>query len=166
MPDKKRILNENEKFMKRALVLAEKSASEGEVPVGAVIVKDGKVIATGRNKREGKKNALHHAEIEAINRACKKIGQWRLLDCDVYVTLEPCPMCAGAIINSRIRKVYYGAKDPKAGACESIVKLFDLGFNHKPELISGVLEQACSEVLKNFFKKLRKGSCNFKKNMI
>lgn len=153
---------ESEKFMKRALKLAEKSASEGEVPVGAVIVKDGEIIATGRNKREKKNNALHHAEIEAINKACKKLGQWRLLDCVMYVTLEPCPMCAGAIINSRIRKVYYGAKDPKAGACGSVVNLFDLGFNHKPELISSVLEEDCSEVLKTFFKNLRKGACKIK----
>lgn len=152
-------LKEIEKFMKKALKLAEKSASEGEVPVGAVIVEDGKIIATGRNKREKKNNSLHHAEIEAINRACKKLGQWRLLDCDIYVTLEPCPMCAGAIINSRIRKVYFGAKDPKAGACGSVVDLFNLGFNHKPELISSVLEEDCSEILKTFFKNLRKGAC-------
>lgn len=152
-------LKEIEKFMKKALKLAEKSASEGEVPVGAVIVEDGKIIATGRNKREKKNNSLHHAEIEAINRACKKLGQWRLLDCDIYVTLEPCPMCAGAIINSRIRKVYFGAKDPKAGACGSVVDLFKLGFNHKPELISSVLEEDCSEILKTFFKNLRKGAC-------
>ena len=152
-------LKEIEKFMKKALKLAEKSASEGEVPVGAVIVEDGKIIATGRNKREKKNNSLHHAEIEAINRACKKLGQWRLLDCDIYVTLEPCPMCAGAIINSRIRKVYFGAHYPKAGACGSVVDLFNLGFNHKPELISSVLEEDCSEILKTFFKNLRKGAC-------
>ena len=162
MNDNEKNLKENEKFMRRALILAKKSALEGEVPVGSVIVKDGKVIATGRNKRENKKNALHHAEIEAINKACRKIGEWRLLDCDMYVTLEPCPMCAGAIINSRIRRVYYGAKDPKTGACESVVDLFDLGFNHKPEVISGVLEEECSAILKTFFKKLRKRSCKIK----
>jgi len=166
MKERDRSLEENERFMKRALKLAEKSDSEGEVPVGAVIVKDGEIIAVGRNKREKKKNALFHAEIEAINKACKKLGQWRLLDCDIYVTLEPCPMCAGAIINSRIRKVYFGAKDPKAGACGSVVNLFDLEFNHKPELKSGILEEDCSEMLRKFFKKLRKRSCKVKQNML
>lgn len=160
--DEEKNLKQMEKFMKKALKLAEKSASEGEVPVGAVIAKDGKIIATGRNKREKKNNALYHAEIEAINKACKKLGQWRLLDCDMYVTLEPCPMCAGAIINSRIRKLYFGAKDPKAGACGSVVNLFDLGFNHKPELKLSVLEDDCSEILKKFFKNLRKGACKIK----
>lgn len=162
MKENAKNFKEIEKFMKRALNLAKKSAKEGEVPVGAVIVKDGEIISTGRNKREKKNNALYHAEIEAINKACKKLGQWRLLDCDMYVTLEPCPMCAGAIINSRIRKVYYGAKDPKTGACGSVVNLFNLGFNHKPELISGVLEESCSVILKTFFKNLRKGACKIK----
>ncbi|MBR1778950.1 MAG: tRNA adenosine(34) deaminase TadA [Clostridia bacterium] len=145
-----------EKYMKKALALAKKAAKEGEVPVGAVLVKNGKIISSGRNKREKKKNALHHAEVEAIKKACKKLGSWRLLDCDLYVTLEPCPMCAGAIINARIRKVFFGALDPKAGAVRSKVNLFDLGFNHKPQVDSGILKEECEEILKKFFKKIRK----------
>ena len=115
---------EQEKFMKAALKLAQKSAEEGEVPVGCVIVCDGKIVGRGRNRRETKKTALSHAEIEAIGKACKKLGGWRLHKCDLYVTLEPCPMCAGAIINARIRTVYYGADDSKAGSCGSLINLF------------------------------------------
>ena len=129
---------EQEKFMKAALKLAQKSAEEGEVPVGCVIVCDGKIVGRGRNRRETKKTALSHAEIEAIGKACKKLGGWRLHKCDLYVTLEPCPMCAGAIINARIRTVYYGADDSKAGSCGSLINLFDVAYNHKPEIVYSV----------------------------
>ena len=145
----------HEDFMKEALLLAEDSAKEGEVPVGAVVVCDGKIVGTGRNRRETEKNALCHAEIEAINNACKNLGGWRLFKCDLYVTLEPCPMCAGAIINSRIKNVYFGASDYKNGACGSVVNLFNLDFNHKPNFESGILETECSEILTRFFKNLR-----------
>ena len=142
-------------FMKYALSLAKKSAEEGEVPVGAIVVCDGEIVGVGRNRREVVKNALHHAEIEAINSACQKLGGWRLWKCDLYVTLEPCPMCAGAIINSRIKNVYFGASDYKNGACGSVVNLFQLDFNHKPNFESGILETECSEILTRFFKNLR-----------
>lgn len=145
----------HEGFMKEALFLAEESAKEGEVPVGAVVVCDGKIVGTGRNRRETEKNALYHAEIEAINNACKTLGGWRLFKCDLYVTLEPCPMCAGAIINSRIKNVYFGASDYKNGACGSVVNLFELNFNHKPIFQKGILETECSEILTRFFKELR-----------
>lgn len=146
----------DEQFMSEALKEAEKSANELEVPVGAVIVLENKIISRGRNHRETHQNALSHAETEAIFEACKKLGSWRLLNCTLYVTLEPCPMCAGAIINSRISRVVYGAKDPKAGSCETVINLFDLPYNHRPKLTSGVLENECSATLKNFFRELRK----------
>lgn len=142
--------------MRQALALADEAAAEGEVPVGAVIVRDGKVIATGRNRRELGKNALCHAEIEAINNACTALGGWRLISCTLVVTLEPCPMCAGAIINSRIERVVYGAADPKAGSCGSVVNLFELPYNHRPELIGGVMEEECSSILSDFFRNLRR----------
>ncbi len=145
----------NNIFMSRALELAKKSANEWEVPVGAVIVNANKIIAMGRNRRETSTNALAHAEIEAINMACKYLNSWRLLECTLYVTLEPCPMCAGAIINSRIEKLIYGASDSKSGACGSVINLFDLPFNHKPEVKSAVMEDECSAILSDFFKKLR-----------
>lgn len=143
-------------FMRAALEEAEKAKNEKEVPVGAVIVYEGKIISTGRNRRETLKNSVFHAEIEAIHRACKKLGRWRLSDCSLYVTLEPCPMCTGAIINSRISNLIYGASDPKAGSCGSVINLFDLPYNHKPQVISGVLKEECSEILSSFFKELRK----------
>lgn len=142
-------------YMKYALKLASLSADEGEVPVGAIVVCDGKIVGEGRNKRETVKNALHHAEIEAINEACKKLGGWRLWKCDLYVTLEPCPMCAGAIINSRIKNVYFGAFDEKNGAVCSVANLFDLDFNHKPNYEGGILADECAEILSTFFKDLR-----------
>ena len=145
---------ENE-YMRAAINEALKSMNEGEVPVGAVIVKDGKIIATGRNRRENDKNALCHAEIEAINNACKKLGSWRLEGCDLYVTLEPCPMCAGAIINSRIKTVYYGADDDKAGSFGSVADFNRISYNHKPEILAGIMEKECSEILSEFFKALR-----------
>ena len=145
-----------QEYMRHALALAAEAAAEGEVPVGAVVVYNGEIIGTGRNRREVGKNALAHAEIEAIDMACRTRGGWRLFGCDLYVTLEPCPMCAGAIINSRIDHVYYGAADPKAGSCGSVVSLFDLPYNHKPALTGGVLADECAAILRDFFAKLRK----------
>lgn len=141
--------------MEYALSLARMSFAEGEVPVGAVVVCDGEIVGIGRNKRETGKNALHHAEIQAIDDACKKLGGWRLWKCDLYVTLEPCPMCAGAIINSRIKNVYFGAYDKKNGAVDSVARLFDMNFTHKPMYEGGIMEQECSEILTGFFKDLR-----------
>jgi len=145
----------DEYFMGQAIALAQQAADEGEVPVGAVVVKDGKIVGRGRNRRELAKNALAHAELEAINDACKTLGGWRLFACDLYVTLEPCPMCAGAIINSRIKRLVYGADDPKAGSAGSVINLFDLPYNHRPQIESGVLKEECSKILTDFFKSLR-----------
>jgi len=141
--------------MREALALAKKAFELGEVPVGAVAVWDGKIVGRGMNLRETDKNALRHAEITAIDEACKNLGGWRLWKCDLYVTLEPCPMCAGAIINSRVKRVIYGASDPKAGSCGSLTNLFEMPYNHKPEVVSGVLEEECSALLSEFFAKLR-----------
>lgn len=145
----------DEEYMGVALELAKISASEGEVPVGAIVVLDGEVIASGRNRRELGKNALYHAELEAISKACEIIGGWRLENCELFVTLEPCPMCAGAVINSRIKRVVYGASDSKAGSFGSVVDLTELPYNHKPEIVSGVRQTECSEILSSFFKNLR-----------
>ncbi len=142
--------------MDEALSLAKTAGEAGEVPVGAVIVHNGEIVGTGINRREGEKNALCHAEIEAIDSACRKMGGWRLPDCQLYVTLEPCPMCAGAIINSRIDNVYFGAYDKKAGSVESVVRLFDLPYNHKPQVTGGIMEDECAGVLSDFFKALRR----------
>ena len=142
-------------YMRAALRYAQRAANEGEVPVGAVVVYAGHIIAGGRNRRENGKNALYHAELEAIYKACKKLGGWRLFDCDMYVTLEPCPMCAGAIINSRIRRVYIGAGDSKAGCFGGVEDMNKLSFNHKPEIHFGILENECSQILKDFFASLR-----------
>lgn len=145
----------NEKYMREALLLAAEAARQGEVPVGAVVVRGDEIVGRGYNRREGAKNALAHAELEAIDDACKRLGGWRLWQCDIYVTLEPCPMCAGAIINSRIQNVYYGAEDPKAGSAGSLTNLFDMQYNHRPSVVSGVLEEECAHILSDFFKKLR-----------
>lgn len=145
----------NNEFMLSAIELAKQAALEGEVPVGAVVVKDNEIVGEGRNRREFGKNALYHAEIEAIDNACKTLGGWRLWQCDLYVTLEPCPMCAGAIINARIKTVYFGAFDNKAGSFGSVVHFNELPYNHKPEIVSGVMADECSSLLKSFFKKLR-----------
>lgn len=142
-------------FMNEALKLAREAADEGEVPVGAVVVLGDEIVGRGRNRREKGKNALAHAELEAIDEACKRLGGWRLWQCDMYVTLEPCPMCTGAIINSRIKRLVYGASDYKAGSCGSIVNLFDLPYNHKPETVSGFMQEECAEILTEFFKQLR-----------
>ena len=143
------------KFMDLALIRARRAGEDGEVPVGAVVVRDGKVIGTGRNRREKTHNALAHAEIEAINAACAETGDWRLDDCELYVTLEPCPMCAGAIINSRINRLIFGAFDYRAGACGSVINLFEQNFNHKPSVTAGLMETQCKNELTKFFKKLR-----------
>lgn len=145
-----------EKFMKEAVKQAKKAAQAGEVPIGAVIVRNGEIISRGYNKREIKKNALLHAEIIAIDHACKKLGGWRLPGCELYVTLEPCPMCSGAIINSRIEKLYFGAYDKKAGCAGSAADLFEKGlFNHDVEVTGGVMENECAELLSEFFRELR-----------
>lgn len=142
-------------YMQVALQLAREAAAEGEVPVGAVVVLDGEIIGVGRNRREINKNALAHAELEAIHNACTHLGGWQLVGCTLYVTLEPCPMCAGAIINSRIERVVQGAMNPKAGSCGSLVNLFDLPYNHRPEIVSGVCGDECGALLKEFFRSLR-----------
>ena len=144
-----------EEFMEEALRLAKESADEGEVPVGAVVTLGDKIVGRGRNRREIQKNALAHAEIEAINEACSKLGGWRLFDCTLYVTLEPCPMCAGAIVNARLDRVIYGARDPKAGSCGSIVDLFSYPYNHHPDCVAGVMEEECAAELSAFFARLR-----------
>ncbi len=152
----------NQNFMNAALCRAKKALSLNETPIGAVIVHKGKIIATGYNKREKKKNCLCHAEISAINKACRKLGGWRLPDCDIYVTLEPCPMCAGAIIAARIDNLYFGAYDKKSGCAGSAANLFeDKLFNHTVNVSGGYMETECSDILKNFFKDLR----NRKKEM-
>ena len=146
---------EDLEFMDQALELARQAAAEGEVPVGCVIVRRGEVVGRGRNRREGEKTALGHAELEAIADACRKLGGWRLWECTLYVTLEPCPMCAGAILNARIPRVVYGASDVKCGAVRSVCSLFDMNFNHHPTVEAGVLEEECAGLLTDFFRKLR-----------
>lgn len=147
----------NEKFMKEALKEAKKAFDKEEVPVGAVIVKDGKVIAKAHNLKETKKDTTNHAEIIAIQKASKKLNAWRLEDCEMYVTLEPCAMCAGALIQSRIKKLYIGTMDLKTGACGSVLNLLeDYKFNHKVEVETGILQEECEKILKDFFKELRK----------
>lgn len=141
--------------MKAAIAEAKKARNIDEVPVGAVIVYNNKIIARGHNTREKDQSVLGHAEINAIKKACKKVGSWRLEDCDIYVTLEPCSMCSGAIIQSRIKNIYYGAKDPKTGAAGSVLDLFSYAFNHKVNVYGGILEEECSRIIKDFFKELR-----------
>ncbi len=150
-------MEEKEKFMREALKEAKKAYDKLEVPVGAVIVKNGKIIAKAHNLKETKNDTTNHAEILAIQKASKKLQSWRLLDCEMYVTLEPCSMCAGALINSRIKKVYIGATDEKTGAAGSVLNLFeDYTFNHKVEVEKGILKKDCENILKEFFKVLRK----------
>lgn len=147
----------NEKWMKEAIKQAKKAAKKDEVPIGCVIVKDDQIIARAYNKREMKQCSTAHAEILAIEKACKKLGSWRLEDCDLYVTLEPCPMCSGAIIQSRIRNVIFGAYDPKGGCMGSNMNINDVrGFNHYPDIEGGILQDECSRLLKEFFKAKRK----------
>ena len=142
-------------YMTQALALARESAQEGEVPVGCVIVRGDDVVGRGRNRREWGKSALAHAEIEAIAQANANLGGWRLWECTLYVTLEPCPMCAGAIINARIPRVVYGASDAKFGACRSVCSLFDMAFNHRPQVEAGVMEQEAAALMQDFFRNLR-----------
>ncbi len=142
-------------FMQEALALAREAAACGEVPVGCVIVRNGSIVGRGRNRREADKNALAHAEVEAIQDACRNLGGWRLWECTLYVTLEPCPMCAGAIINARIPRVVYGAGDQKAGSCGSVCDLFSFAYNHHPQVQGGVLQEECGALLRDFFADLR-----------
>ena len=144
------------KFMKAALKEAQKAATKDEVPIGAVIVKDDKIIARGHNTRQQTQNAINHAEMIAIQKACKKVGSWRLIDCDIYVTLEPCPMCAGAIINSRLTNVYFGAYDQKAGCTGTLYNLsVDERFNHRANVVGGIMEKECADMLSDFFRQKR-----------
>lgn len=146
----------NEKFMVEAIKEAKKAELIDEVPIGCVIVKDDKIIARGHNLRESKQRSTAHAEIIAIEKACRKLKSWRLEGCSLYVTLEPCPMCSGAILQSRIEHVVYGAKDPKGGCMESCMNMYEVkGFNHYPDVIGGVLEDECGSLLKTFFKRKR-----------
>jgi len=142
-------------YMDEALALAKEAAAEGEVPVGCVVVRNGQIVGRGRNRRETGKTALGHAEIEAIAEACRNLGGWRLWECTLYVTLEPCPMCAGAIVNARIPRVVYGAADSKCGACGSVCDLFSMDFNHHPVVCAGVREEEASALLQEFFQNLR-----------
>ncbi|MDK2967769.1 tRNA adenosine(34) deaminase TadA [Lacrimispora sp.] len=146
----------DEKYMRQAVTQAKKAGAAKEVPIGCVIVFEDKVIARGYNRRTTDKNVLSHAEITAIRKACKKLGDWRLEDCTMYVTLEPCPMCAGAIVQARMKKVVIGCMNPKAGCAGSVLDLFhQSGFNHQVEMESGVLGEECSQMMKKFFKELR-----------
>ena len=146
---------DHEGFMREALGLAREAIADGDVPVGCVIVRDGEVVGRGRNRREEKGDATAHAEVEAIRDACARLGSWRLHGCTLYVTLEPCPMCAGAIINARVEAVRYGARDGKAGCCGSVLNLFEERFNHRPRIYQGTLEAECETVLQEFFQNLR-----------
>ena len=142
-------------YMLEALALAREGAAAGEVPVGCVIVRGDEIVGRGRNRREEDKTALAHAELEAISQACRALGGWRLWECTLYVTLEPCPMCAGAIVNARIPRVVYGARDAKAGSCGSVCDLFSMAYNHHPQVEAGVLEEECAKLLTDFFRELR-----------
>ena len=146
----------HEDYMNQALTLAREAAAHGEMPVGCVIVRDGKIIGRGRNRREEKQAVSSHAEMEAMAQANEVLGSWRLEDCDLYVTLEPCPMCAGAILNARVRRVFYGARDRAMGACGGVLNLFMEDFPHHPQLVGGILAEDCQTVLSAFFKELRK----------
>ena len=146
---------EDSVFMDEAIALAKEAAAEGEVPVGCVVVRNGEIVGRGRNRRETGKTALGHGEMEAIADACRNLGGWRLWECTLYVTLEPCPMCAGAIINARIPRVVYGASDAKCGACGSVCDLFSMKFNHHPVVEKGVREAECTALLQGFFQNLR-----------
>lgn len=150
-------MEEKERYMKQAIRLARKAADIGEVPIGCVIVYEGKVIGRGYNRRTTDHNALAHAEIAAIRKACKKMGDWRLEDCEMYVTLEPCQMCAGAIVQARMKKVYIGCMNPKAGCAGSVLNILQVEkFNHQVEIEQGILGEECSKMMTDFFKALRK----------
>ena len=147
----------HEEYMAQALALAREAAAAGEVPVGCVIVREGQAVGRGRNRREERQRTSSHAEMEAIAQANATLGTWRLEDCALYVTLEPCPMCAGAILNARIPRVYYGARDSVMGACGGVLNLFMEDFPNRPALVGGILEEACRQVLEDFFRSLRQG---------
>ena len=142
-------------YMDEALILAREAAAEGEVPVGCVIVCKGKIVGRGRNRRERGRSALAHAEVEAIRQACETLGGWRLWECTLYVTLEPCPMCAGAIVNARIPRVVFGASDAKCGACGSVCDIFSMEFNHHPTVTKGIREEEAAALMTEFFQNLR-----------
>lgn len=146
---------EDLQYMDEALKLAKEAAEAGEIPVGCVIVRDGQIVGRGKNCRETSRSALGHAEIEAIRQACETLGGWRLWECTLYVTMEPCPMCAGAILNARIPRVVYGAADSKCGACGSVCDLFSMDFNHHPQVVSGVRQQESQALISEFFLNLR-----------
>ena len=146
---------EDLELMGVALELAKEAKDAGEVPVGCVIARNGEIVGRGRNRREADKNALAHAEIEAINDACRNLGGWRLWECTMYVTLEPCPMCAGAIVNARIKRVVFGASDKKCGACGSVCDIFSMDFNHHPQVETGLLAEESAALLGQFFQNLR-----------
>lgn len=145
----------HEDFMRQALILAEEAARAGEVPVGCVVVREEQIVGRGRNRREEDHDALAHAELIAIREACAALGGWRLAGAKLYVTLEPCPMCAGGIISARIPEVYYGARDDAAGACGSVLNLFEERFHHRPKLVGGILEAECAGLLREFFQTVR-----------
>ena len=150
------MMTEREKYMSAALELAREAAAAGEIPVGCVIVKDGEIIGRGRNRREEERSALAHAEVEAIAEACRNLGDWRLEDCALFVTLEPCPMCTGAIINARVGEVVYGAKEENTGSCGSVINLFEENYGHKPRVYGSVLKDECAAVMREFFEAIRK----------
>jgi len=150
------MMTEREKYMSAALELAREAAAAGEIPVGCVIVKDGEIIGRGRNRREEERSALAHAEVEAIAEACRALGDWRLEDCALFVTLEPCPMCTGAIINARVGEVVYGAKEENTGSCGSVINLFEENYGHKPRVYGSVLKDECAAVMREFFERIRK----------
>ncbi len=146
---------DHERWMRAALALADEAAGAGEVPVGCVIVREDRIVGRGRNRREEKKSALAHAEIEAIREACEALGDWRLGDCSLYVTLEPCPMCAGAILNARLKRVCFGARDEKTGSCGSVLNLFEENYGYRPAVYGGILEAECLDRMRAFFRGLR-----------
>ena len=154
------MMDERERYMKLALELAWEAAAAGEVPVGCGIVRDGQVLVRGRNRREEKRSTASHAEMEAIAQANEALGSWRLDGCELYVTLEPCPMCAGAILNARISRVWYGARDAAMGACGGVTNLYMEDFANRPALVGGILAQECRQVLSDFFSSLRTGEKN------
>ena len=159
-------MEEREFFMRQALALAREAAAAGEVPVGCVIVRGGEIVGRGRNRREEKRSAASHAEMEAIAQANEILGSWRLDGCELYVTLEPCPMCAGAILNARIRRVWYGARDAAFGACGGVTNLFMEDFPNRPALVGGILGEECRQVLSDFFSGLRGGEKNLPTDLI
>ncbi len=150
------MMTEREKYMSAALELAREAAAAGEIPVGCVIVKNGEIVGRGRNRREENRSALAHAEVEAIAEACRTLGDWRLEDCALFVTLEPCPMCTGAIINARIGEVVYGAREENTGSCGSVINLFEENYGHKPRVYGSVLKEECAAVMREFFEGIRK----------